>query len=101
PSGGRGGVLPLDSFGSITFSDASAVKDGKTVSAKDAGATPITMINGARAPLAQPSGLTDDGAGFTVTRTSNSNAGGSGRGFSFGFGTNPRRTASPSPTTAG
>lgn len=87
PSGGRGGVLPLDNFGSISFSDASAVKDGKTVNLSEAGAKPITMANGSRQPVAVPSQVTPDGAGFTVSRTSNAAGGGSPRGrrpsFSF------------------
>lgn len=79
PSGGRGGVLPLDNFGSITFSSASAVKDGKTVNLTQADASPITMINGSRQPVATTSQITPDGAGFTVTRTANS-SGRSSRG---------------------
>jgi hypothetical protein len=88
PSGGRGGVLPLDNFGSITFTNASAVKDGKTVNLSQADAHPITMINGSRQPIATPSQIAPDGSGFTVTRTANSAArngrgGGRGPGFSL------------------
>ena len=90
PSGGRGGVLPLDSFGSIAFSKATALKDGKTVNLSQSNASPVTMINGSRQPLAQPSAIAGDGAGFTVTRTSNS-PGGRGRGGLGGFPGIPRR----------
>lgn len=69
PSAGRGGVLPLDNFGSIQFSDGSAVKDGQTETIAQAGARAITMIGGADQALAVPSALGDDGASFTVART--------------------------------
>jgi hypothetical protein len=72
PSGGRGGVLPLDNFGTLPFSNASATKDGKTVNLSQAGAQPITMINGRDEPLATPSAISQDGSGFSVTRTGNS-----------------------------
>jgi hypothetical protein len=68
PSSGRS-VMPLNDFGVVTFSDASAVKDGQTVTISAAGGTPITMINGLRQPLAQPSTLGADGSSFSVTRT--------------------------------
>ena len=81
PSGGRGGIMPLDNFGTIQFSKATAVKDGQTVNLTQAGAQPITMINASDQPLVTPSVLGSDGASFTVTRTSNSpTAGGRGRG---------------------
>ena len=76
PSAGRG-VLPLDNFGSVTFSGASAVKDGKNVNLTQAGARPITMIGSGNQPLATPS-VVIDGSGFTVTRTANSAATGAG-----------------------
>jgi ketosteroid isomerase-like protein len=69
PSVGRRGVLPIDQFGSITFSSASAVDNGQSVSVRDAGARPITLIDNQRRPLAVPSELSDDGSSFTVTRT--------------------------------
>jgi hypothetical protein len=69
PSSGRR-VLPITSFGAVTFTNASAVKDGKTVNLAQAGAQPITLIGTGGQALAAPSKLTTDGAGFTVTRTS-------------------------------
>src|SRR5713226_6010965 len=44
PSAARGRQLPLDQFGSVSFSQGSAVKNGQTVSIADAGAQPITMV---------------------------------------------------------
>ncbi|HEY3081756.1 MAG TPA: G1 family glutamic endopeptidase [Chloroflexota bacterium] len=78
-SAGRRRILPLDDFGTITFSAASAVEDGRSVNLAQAAARPITMINGDEQPLAAPSALADDGAGFSVTRTANSPTG-PGRG---------------------
>ena len=69
PSGGRGGVLPLDNFGTIQFSDGSTVKDGQTDTIAAAGARAITMVGGGNQALAVPSALGDDGASFTVART--------------------------------
>lgn len=66
PSARRGQVLPLDAFGTITFSQASAVKDGQTVSVAQAGGRGITMIGRAGRALASPSGLGDDGGSFSV-----------------------------------
>ena len=82
PSVGRG-TVPLDDFGTLKFSGASAVKDGKTEDLRGLGANAITMINGARQALARPSVIGDDGASFAVTRTQASGAtpvgGGTGR----------------------
>ncbi len=68
PSMGRGTVA-LDQFGAIHFSGAGAVRDGKAQDLSALGAQAITMINGARQPLATPSVIAGDGASFTVTRT--------------------------------
>jgi hypothetical protein len=81
PSGGRGGVMPLDNFGSISFSNASAVKDGQTVNLSQAGAQPITMINGSQQPLVTPAAIGSDGSSFTLTRTSNAAGGRGGSGL--------------------
>jgi predicted SnoaL-like aldol condensation-catalyzing enzyme len=67
PSGGRR-ILPLDRFGSVTFTNGSAIKDGQTVSIAGAGAKPVTMIDAFGDPIVTPSALTADGAGFTVTQ---------------------------------
>jgi hypothetical protein len=66
PSARRGRLLPLDTFGTITFTQASAVKDGQTVTVAQAGGRAITMISRVGHPLASPSGLSDDGGSFSV-----------------------------------
>jgi hypothetical protein len=68
PSAARGRQLPLDNFGTIAFSQGSAVKDGKTVNIADAGAKPITMVARGTRQTAQPSALGDDGSSFSVTQ---------------------------------
>jgi hypothetical protein len=70
PATERSTILPLDSFGSVTFTSATAVENGQTVSIAQAGATPITMHNEAGQALAQASNLDASGTSFTVTRTS-------------------------------
>jgi peptidase A4-like protein len=81
PSVGRG-LVSLDQFGTVQFSGANAVRDGKTMSVSALGAKAITMINGQGQAIAQPSTLTSDGSGFSVTRTdaTSSPSGGRRRG---------------------
>jgi Peptidase A4 family len=69
PSGGRGGLLPLDNFGTVQFSGGSTVKDGQTIDIADAGGRAITMVGNNSQALAVPSALGDDGASFSVART--------------------------------
>src|SRR6266508_1642558 len=69
PSSGRG-IIPLDDFGSVRFTDGSAVRDGKTLGLSALGATPVAMINRSGQAIAQPSTLGADGSSFAVTRTS-------------------------------
>jgi hypothetical protein len=68
PSIGRG-LISLDQFGTVQFSGASAVRDGKTMSAAALGAKAITMINGQGQAIAQPSTIASDGSSFTIART--------------------------------
>ncbi len=68
PSSGRG-IIPLDDFGTVRFTDGSAVRDGKTMGLNALGATPVAMINRSGQAIAQPSTLGADGSSFTVTRT--------------------------------
>jgi len=70
PSAGRG-TIPLDNFGTLQFTDATAVRDGASLGLTDLGAQAITMINGLREPLANPSVVGADGKSFSVTRTDN------------------------------
>ncbi len=70
PSAGRATLLPLDNFGTVTFSAASTVENGQTRTIAQAKAQPITMGNGAGQALAQPSVIDANGTGFTVSRSS-------------------------------
>lgn len=67
PSGGRR-VLPLDQFGSVQFSAGSTVKGGATDTIAKAGGRSITMADRYGQPIARPSALSADGAGFSVSR---------------------------------
>jgi hypothetical protein len=81
PSIGRG-LVSLDQFGTVKFSRASAVRDGKAISLSALGAKAITMINGQGQAIAQPSTIASDGSSFTIARTdatSSPSAGGRGR----------------------
>ena len=66
----QGGIVPLDSFGTVAFSAATATQNGRTVDLAQAGAQPITMLNAASQPLAVPSSIGTDGSSFSVARTS-------------------------------
>src|SRR2546426_6828654 len=68
PSVGRG-LVSLDQFGTVRFSAASAVRDGKTMSLSALGAKAITMINGQGQAIEQPSTIASDGSSFTIART--------------------------------
>jgi hypothetical protein len=68
PSAGRG-IVPLDQFGTLRFTAANAVLNGKSQSLANLGARAITMINDSGQAIAQPSVLGPDGSSFTVTRT--------------------------------
>ncbi len=79
--------MPLDDFGTVTFTNATALENGKQSTIAQAGGQPITMfsstVQGRRGrfgqpgaqggqagqPLAQPSALGADGSSFSVTRT--------------------------------
>ena len=68
PSVGRG-LVSLDQFGVVSFSGASAVRDGKAMSLSALAAKAITMINGQGQAIAQPSTVSSDGSSFTIART--------------------------------
>lgn len=80
PSADRG-IVPLDDFGTLRFSGASAVRDGSTLTLNKLGAQAITMVNGARQALAVPSVIAADGTSFSVSRTQaqSTSSGGTGR----------------------
>jgi len=62
-------VLPISQFGSLTFTSASAVKDGQSLTPADLGARAISLIGDTGHILAVPSPLSADGSSFTVSRT--------------------------------
>lgn len=70
PSAARAGILPLDNFGTVSFDNATTVKNGQSMSLAEAGATGITMVGANRQTLAVPSSVGSDGDSFTVSRTS-------------------------------
>ena len=62
-------VLPLSQFTSLTFTSASAVKDGQSLTPADLNARAISLIDDTGRTVAVPSPLSPDGSSFTVTRT--------------------------------
>ncbi|MCL4560134.1 MAG: G1 family endopeptidase [Chloroflexi bacterium] len=68
PVAGRRLLLPLDNFGTVTFSNASTVVNGKANTIAQAGGKAITMVTGGVA-LSEPSVLSTKGNSFSVTRT--------------------------------
>jgi hypothetical protein len=66
PSARRGRLLPLDTFGSVSFSQASATKDSQSVTIAQAGGKPVSMIGRVGHALARPSPLDTAGTSFTV-----------------------------------
>lgn len=66
----RRGIVPLDAFGTISFSGGSTVKNGQTDSVAQAGGQPLTMIDATGQALATPSTLNADGSSFSITRNS-------------------------------
>ena len=75
PSLGRG-IAPLDSFGSVRFSAASTVLNGKKQTLKGAGASAVIMTNSSNQALAVPTAIGTDGSSFNVDRTSAPSTGG-------------------------
>jgi hypothetical protein len=67
---GQNGVLPLDDFGTVAFTGATATENGEIATLAQIGATPITVLNASKQPLAIPSPIGSDGESFSVTRTS-------------------------------
>jgi hypothetical protein len=65
-SGNR--VVLLDQFGTVQFTNLSAVENQQTVTLGAAGATAVTMLNSSGVKLAIPSALGPGGASFSVTR---------------------------------
>jgi hypothetical protein len=80
PSGQRG-VLPLDDFGMVSFTGATATQNGESVTLAQVGASPITVLNASKQPLAVPSPIGSDGESFTVTRTASPSTTTTGHGL--------------------
>jgi hypothetical protein len=64
------GVIPLDDFGTLTFTGGGTTENGSTLSIAGSDARVLTMDNTAGEALTSTSTLTRDGGGFTVSRTS-------------------------------
>ena len=71
---GNTGFIPLDNFGGVNFSNATTVENGQTLTAVQAGAQAMNMLNSSNQNLADASALGSDGTSFGVTRTSASAA---------------------------
>jgi hypothetical protein len=67
---GRGGLsfLPLDNFGTVSFTSGNTTINGNAINISGSGASQLTMTIGGTA-LATPSVLSADGTGFSVTRS--------------------------------
>jgi hypothetical protein len=61
-------LVPLDTFGSASFTGAKTTMNGSLVSAYNANSSSITLVNNSDQILATPSTLGADGASFTVTQ---------------------------------
>jgi hypothetical protein len=62
-------LLPLDNFGTVSFSNCSSVSNGSQATISQSAGQSITMLNARGQKIAVPSPLASTGAGFTVTRT--------------------------------
>ncbi|MGE5042017.1 MAG: G1 family glutamic endopeptidase [Candidatus Levyibacteriota bacterium] len=69
PSGGKK-ILPLSDFGTVAFTNAWAIKDGKKVNIQQSGSQPVTMQN-FMGTLATASSLSEDGSSFQVKYAEN------------------------------
>lgn len=68
PSYASGGLVPFDFFGLASFRNAAATGNGSSLSLSSGKAAAIALVDSSNNPLATPSVLTADGAGFDVTR---------------------------------
>ena len=65
----QGSYIPLDNFGTTTFTNAWTIKNGQALDVAQSGATPIQMTTAAGQLLAQTASVSADGTGFSVSRT--------------------------------
>jgi hypothetical protein len=63
-------VIPLDQFGSITFTNAMSTENGNEVNLSNSNAQSLQMDNDEGEALTGTSAIDSSGAGFTVSRTS-------------------------------
>ena len=68
-AGHRRPLIPLTHFGTVVFSGASTVADGKALSLSAAGAEPLRMVQRNGTTLAMPSVVSTSGGGFSVVET--------------------------------
>lgn len=66
----NGAFIPLDSFGTVSFTGASATVNGSNENLTQLGAGSLPMVNGAGSTLASVSSVDSDGASFSVARES-------------------------------
>jgi hypothetical protein len=64
-----GEFIPLDSFGSVAFTDVSATVDGENKNLQELNAKPLHMVTSEGQTLASTSAVVVDNASFTVSRT--------------------------------
>ncbi|HEX4103988.1 MAG TPA: G1 family glutamic endopeptidase [Candidatus Paceibacterota bacterium] len=83
--------VPLDNFGTISFSNATTVENGNTVTISGSAAQPLTMVTNADQTLAAPSALGSDGQSFSVTRSTVPSGSSGGFGFTVPQGRTWRR----------
>jgi hypothetical protein len=69
PSARRGRILPLDAFGSVTFTGSATTRDGQVQTIAQAGGRQVRMIGQRGRLLARPSQLEEDGASFNVLQS--------------------------------
>jgi hypothetical protein len=67
PSYSNGSLVPFDNFGSIDFSGGTTTENGASQTISSSGGAAVIMVNTTGKPVAIPSVLTSDGAGFRVT----------------------------------
>lgn len=66
PSLGSGELAPFDNFGTVSFTNGTATRNGVNTSIAAVGGQALTLVNTAGRSLATPSGL--NGGNFSVTR---------------------------------
>jgi hypothetical protein len=68
-TGNSASYIPLDSFGTVQFKNATTIANGSSQSLATAGAQTLTMLSPGNGTLATPSVVGNDGSSFTVARS--------------------------------